>query len=136
MSILKNGFFKVTRAENGELLVVTKGGNAETLNASETFKSWDAVLTNIRAAIRAAQGRFGIVVDATLENLSRKKIYYHLKAEGEPKIVNVQDATTEEIMAKVVDAPDGGIKDYFVEPAATNSEANTNTGGTGTPGGF
>jgi len=131
MSILKNGFYKVTRAQNGELHVATKGGNAETLNQSETFKTWDGVLTNISAAIRAAQGRFGIVVDATLENLSKKKIYYHLKADGTTKLINVQAGDVEEQMGMVVDAPAGGLKDVF----SSSITANTNAGGDG-KGGF
>lgn len=105
MSILKDGFYKVTRADNGELHVSCKGANGETVQHSETVKSWDAVSTNVQAAIRAAHGRFGIVVDATLENLGKRKIYYRLGADGGLKVIAVQDDAVQTEMDTIVDAP-------------------------------
>lgn len=108
--LLAEGYYKVTRAEDGNLLVVQKGANHETLNASETLAGWAQVNKNVAASMRAAGGRTATMVDATLENPARKKVYYKIKADGTvtPQYMSADDDAK-------VPAAEG-------EPAAANEE--------------
>jgi hypothetical protein len=112
MSILKNGYFRVTQSDkinenknSPELQVVMMAANHETLNHAETLPSWDEVKKNILATIRACNGKNAIVVDSTLLNLERKKLYYKLKEDGKLQLVTTAEADD---LERASDPKEGG----------------------------
>jgi hypothetical protein len=97
MSILKNGYYKVTIAKRQQLHVVTKGANHETVNSSENLPTWETVKTNILSAIRASNGKDAVVVDATLQNMEKRRLYYLIKEDGKLQLITVDDSDDKQL---------------------------------------